>query len=92
VANLPPVINDTGGKFDAGVNYTSGKFATGINDTGGKFATGTAGVLVTDGMWEKLSTVLSADNHIMFIVHCCIWQSLKLTERSFVGKHLSSSL
>jgi hypothetical protein len=77
VANLSPVINDTGGKFDAGVNYTCGKFATGINDTGGKFATGTARVLVTDCMPEQLSTVLSADNHIMFIVHCCVWQSLK---------------
>ncbi len=28
---MPQVINDTGGKYYAGVNYTSGKFATGIN-------------------------------------------------------------
>jgi hypothetical protein len=62
VANLPLVFNDTGGKFDAGVNYTSGKFATGINDTGGEFATGTAGVLGTGGMSERLST--------MYFVRC----------------------
>jgi hypothetical protein len=37
VANLPPGVNDTGGKIAAGINDTCGKFATGINGTGGKF-------------------------------------------------------
>jgi hypothetical protein len=36
-------INDTGGKFAAGVAYTGGKFATGINSTDGKFETALMG-------------------------------------------------
>jgi hypothetical protein len=42
-------INDTGGKFAAGVNITcgtGGKFAAGVVDTRGKFA---AGVVDTGG-------------------------------------------
>ncbi len=45
------VINDTGGKFAAGVNYTGCKNATGINNTGGKFE---AALMGDSEAWRKL--------------------------------------
>ncbi len=73
-------MNDTSGKFAAGVNYTCGKFATCIYDTGG-----TTGVIDNIG---KFATSVNNTGHrwqIMLAISDCLHLKVNLKKKIYLN-------